>query len=162
MEGRLLGLELTFYSISRWNLLQQFSMFFYLSSLSLGRPQPNVRWLINGLTVDDQYEHNSGDVIENRLLWPQVQRNDLNSIFTCQASNTRLVEAKETSFVLDMHCKLFVLCWMLLLWFLYFCRWAANCAEDVCVVVGGLVVIIGFACRRGEWNLGVEIWANLY
>ncbi|KAG5675617.1 hypothetical protein PVAND_005506 [Polypedilum vanderplanki] len=71
-----------------------------------GRPQPTVRWLINGLPVDDQYEHNSGDVIENRLLWPQIQRNDLNSIFTCQASNTKLVEPKETSFVLDMHCKL--------------------------------------------------------
>ncbi|XP_070500607.1 synaptogenesis protein syg-1-like isoform X1 [Chironomus tepperi] len=70
-----------------------------------GRPQPTVRWLINGLPVDDQYEHNSGDVIENRLLWPQIQRSDLNSIFTCQASNTKLVEPKETSFVLDMHLK---------------------------------------------------------
>ncbi|CAO1351340.1 unnamed protein product [Diamesa hyperborea] len=70
-----------------------------------GRPQPEVRWLINGLPVDDQYEHNSGDVIENRLLWPAIQRSDLNSIFTCQALNTDLVEPKETSFVLDMHLK---------------------------------------------------------
>lgn len=70
-----------------------------------GRPQPQVRWLINGLQVDDQYEHNSGDVIENRLLWPSVQRSDLNSIFTCQALNTKLVEPKETSFVLDMNCE---------------------------------------------------------
>lgn len=80
----------------------------YIFSFTLGRPQPTVRWLINGLAVDDQYEHNSGDVIENRLLWPHIQRSDLNSIFTCQASNTRLVEPKETSFVLDMHCKLFI------------------------------------------------------
>ncbi|CRL00448.1 CLUMA_CG013711, isoform A [Clunio marinus] len=70
-----------------------------------GRPQPQVRWLINGLQVDDQYEQNSGDVIENRLLWPSVQRSDLNSIFTCQALNTKLVEPKETSFVLDMNLK---------------------------------------------------------
>lgn len=67
--------------------------------------QSQVRWLINGLQVDDQYEHNSGDVIENRLLWPSVQRSDLNSIFTCQALNTKLVEPKETSFVLDMNCE---------------------------------------------------------
>ncbi|XP_038110464.1 hemicentin-2 isoform X1 [Culex quinquefasciatus] len=73
--------------------------------VSGGRPQPSVRWLINGVIVDDQYEHTSGDIIENRLLWPTIQRSDLNSIFTCQTMNTRLVEAKETSYVLDMHLK---------------------------------------------------------
>lgn len=73
--------------------------------LLTGRPQPEVRWLINGELVDDQYEHNSGDVIENRLLWPSIQRNNLNSIYTCQATNTDLVDAKESSFVLDMNCK---------------------------------------------------------
>ncbi|XP_055708974.1 nephrin-like [Phlebotomus papatasi] len=70
-----------------------------------GRPQPAVRWLVNGILVDDQYEQNSGDVIENRLLWPGVQRTDLNSVFTCQAVNTKLVEAKERSFVLDLLLK---------------------------------------------------------
>ncbi|XP_050087779.1 neural cell adhesion molecule 1-like [Anopheles aquasalis] len=70
-----------------------------------GRPQPSVKWLINGILVDEQYEHNSGDVIENRLLWPAIQRSDLNSIFTCQATNTLLVEPKESSFVLDLHLK---------------------------------------------------------
>ncbi|XP_055600251.1 nephrin-like [Uranotaenia lowii] len=73
--------------------------------VSGGRPQPEVRWLINGVIVDDTYEQNSGDIIENRLLWPTIQRSDLNSIFTCQTMNTRLVEAKETSYVLDMHLK---------------------------------------------------------
>uniref|UniRef100_A0A1B0FLW0 Ig-like domain-containing protein n=1 Tax=Glossina morsitans morsitans TaxID=37546 RepID=A0A1B0FLW0_GLOMM len=70
-----------------------------------GRPQPQVRWLVNGLLVDNQYEHNSGDVIENRLLWPSVQRTDLNSVFTCQALNTQLDKPKEKSFILDMHLK---------------------------------------------------------
>lgn len=64
-----------------------------------------MRWLINGVIVDDQYEQNSGDVIENRLLWPTIQRSDLNAIFTCQTMNTKLVEPKETSYVLDMHRK---------------------------------------------------------
>ncbi|XP_065084248.1 protein turtle homolog A-like [Ochlerotatus camptorhynchus] len=67
-----------------------------------GRPQPSVKWLINGTLVDEQYEHNSGDVIENRLLWPAIQRSDLNSIFTCQATNTALVEPKESNYVLDL------------------------------------------------------------
>lgn len=82
--------------------IQQIS--FYILLLT-GRPQPEVRWLINGLPVDDECEQNSGDVIENRLLWPSIARNDLNSVFTCQALNTILVEPKETSFVLDMNCK---------------------------------------------------------
>lgn len=64
-----------------------------------------MRWLVNGVIVDEQYEHNSGDVIENRLMWPSVQRTDLNSQFTCQAVNTKLVEAKENSYALDLHCK---------------------------------------------------------
>ncbi|EDS42691.1 conserved hypothetical protein [Culex quinquefasciatus] len=67
------------------------------------RPQPSVKWLINGILVDEQNEHNSGDVIENRLLWPAIQRSDLNSIFTCQATNTQLAEPKESSYVLDLH-----------------------------------------------------------
>ncbi|XP_037957726.1 neural cell adhesion molecule 1-A [Teleopsis dalmanni] len=70
-----------------------------------GRPQPQVRWLVNGLLVDNQYEQNSGDVIENRLLWPSVQRTDLNSVFTCQALNTQLDKPREKSFWLDMHLK---------------------------------------------------------
>lgn len=63
------------------------------------------RWLVNGLIVDDQVEQNTGDVTENRLMWPAVARNDLNSIFTCQAMNTQLVEPRESTFVLDLHCK---------------------------------------------------------
>nr|XP_029724977.1 neural cell adhesion molecule 1-B-like [Aedes albopictus] len=70
-----------------------------------GRPQPSVKWLINGTLVDEQYEHNSGDVIENRLLWPAIQRSDLNSIFTCQATNTDLVQPKESNYVLDLYLK---------------------------------------------------------
>jgi len=60
---------------------------------------------VNGLIVDDQVEQTTGDLTENRLMWPSVQRSDLNSIFTCQATNTHLVEPRESSFVLDLHCK---------------------------------------------------------
>ena len=64
-----------------------------------------VRWLVNGLIQDDQIEQTTGDLTENRLMWPSVQRRDLNSIFTCQAINTQLVEPRESSYVLDLHCK---------------------------------------------------------
>lgn len=93
-----------------------------------------MRWLINGLQVDDQYEHNSGDVIENRLLWPSIQRTDLNSIFTCQALNTKLVEPKETSFVLDMNCE-----FEIEFLFLYFLLLFTNVAQ-----------VMRFAMRAGR------------
>ncbi|XP_037903689.1 nephrin-like [Hermetia illucens] len=70
-----------------------------------GRPQPEVRWLVNGLNVDNQCEYNSENILENRLLWPAVQRTDLNSIFTCQVLNTQLISPKEANLVLDLHLK---------------------------------------------------------
>lgn len=87
------------------NLMKTWNSILILIFVFIGRPQPEVRWLHNGILLDDVYEHNSGDVIENRLLWPSVQRNDLNSAFTCQARNTRLVESKESTYILDLHCK---------------------------------------------------------
>ena len=69
--------------------------------------------------VDEEYEQNFGDVIENRLLWPSVQRTDLNSIFTCQAINTKLIDPKEFSLVLDLYRKFFGLQFFILI-FLFF------------------------------------------
>ncbi|XP_023711739.1 nephrin isoform X2 [Cryptotermes secundus] len=70
-----------------------------------GKPEPSVRWLVNGFLVDEEYEHNTGDVIENRLTWPSVKREDLNSVLTCQAINTVLTDPREISLVLDIHLR---------------------------------------------------------
>ncbi|XP_069700710.1 neural cell adhesion molecule 2-like [Periplaneta americana] len=70
-----------------------------------GKPEPAVRWLVNGILVDEEYEHNTGDVIENRLTWPSIGRQDLNSVFSCQAINTVLTEPREVSLVLDIHLR---------------------------------------------------------
>lgn len=74
-----------------------------MSCLSSGKPEPFVRWLVNGIMVDEEYEHNTGDVIENRLTWSSVKREDLNSVLSCQAINTDLTEPREVSLVLDIH-----------------------------------------------------------
>ncbi|XP_045486297.1 nephrin [Pieris rapae] len=70
-----------------------------------GRPEPSVRWLVNGVLVDEEYEHNTGDVIENRLMWPAIRRADYAAVFTCQAANSHLVPPKEVSLVLDMYLR---------------------------------------------------------
>ncbi|XP_047986871.1 nephrin [Leguminivora glycinivorella] len=67
-----------------------------------GRPEPTVRWLVNGVLVDAEYEQNTGDVIENRLMWPAIRRADYAAVFTCQAANSQLVPPREVSLVLDM------------------------------------------------------------
>ncbi|XP_071454106.1 neural cell adhesion molecule 1-like [Hetaerina americana] len=70
-----------------------------------GKPEPTVRWLVDGETIDEQYERNTGEVIENRLNWPSVARSALGAIFSCQASNSGLAEPRETSLVLEIHLK---------------------------------------------------------
>uniref|UniRef100_A0A182NTT6 Ig-like domain-containing protein n=1 Tax=Anopheles dirus TaxID=7168 RepID=A0A182NTT6_9DIPT len=70
-----------------------------------GRPQPDVLWFINDNLVDNQIEQNTGNIIENRLLWTSVQRHQLHSVFTCQASNTKLMQPRTSKFVLDMYLK---------------------------------------------------------
>ncbi|KAB0794697.1 hypothetical protein PPYR_11536 [Photinus pyralis] len=57
------------------------------------------------MLVDEQYEHNAGDVIENRLVWAGISRKDLDAIFTCQAVNTLLTEPKEAMVNLDLYLK---------------------------------------------------------
>ena len=68
-----------------------------------GRPQPEVSWYLNGEKIDEEYEQNSGNIIENRLLWPSIQRHDLYSIFTCKAFNTKAIAPREKRLVLDMY-----------------------------------------------------------
>ncbi|XP_058059967.1 nephrin-like [Anopheles bellator] len=70
-----------------------------------GRPQPDVLWFINDNLVDNQIEQNTGNIIENRLLWTSVQRQQLHSVFTCQASNTKLMQPRTAKFELDMYLK---------------------------------------------------------
>lgn len=64
---------------------------------------------MNGKLIDDEYEHSSGNIIENRLLWPSLQRKDLYSVFMCRAANTETVTPREKRLVLDMYRK-FLLC----------------------------------------------------
>ncbi|XP_076758333.1 uncharacterized protein LOC143427758 isoform X4 [Xylocopa sonorina] len=70
-----------------------------------GKPEPMVRWLVNGQLKDEEYEKNVGDVIENRLTLQPITRTELGANFTCQARNTDLIEPKESSVFLDLNLK---------------------------------------------------------
>ncbi|OAD54439.1 hypothetical protein WN48_07804 [Eufriesea mexicana] len=70
-----------------------------------GKPEPMVRWLVNGQVKDEEYEKNAGDVIENRLTLQPITRTALGANFTCQARNTDLIEPKEATISLDLNLK---------------------------------------------------------
>jgi len=79
------------------------NLFSIVLCVSSGKPKPSVRWLVKEFLVDEEYVHNTGDVIENRLTWSSVKREDLNCVLSCQDSNTVLTDPREVSLVLDIH-----------------------------------------------------------
>ncbi|XP_044745589.1 neural cell adhesion molecule 2 [Coccinella septempunctata] len=81
-----------------------------------GHPQPDVWWMVkekNGeqssdtkyVPIDTNYEHNAGDVIENRLVWTKVSRNDLKATFVCMANNTNMTSPKVAAVTLELYLK---------------------------------------------------------
>ncbi|XP_061931245.1 nephrin isoform X4 [Apis cerana] len=78
---------------------------FRYSLIVIGKPEPVVRWLVNGRVKDEEYEKNAGDVIENRLTLQSITRSHLGANYTCQARNTDLIEPREASVSLDLNLK---------------------------------------------------------
>jgi hypothetical protein len=78
---------------------------FYEYLMTTGRPSPDVSWFMNDKLVDDEFEQSSGNVIENRLLWPSLQRENLHAKFSCRASNTKTIAPREKSLIVDMYRK---------------------------------------------------------
>ncbi|XP_018321411.1 hemicentin-1 isoform X2 [Agrilus planipennis] len=67
-----------------------------------GRPPPAVNWFVNDQIRKGHFEAIGNNVMINRLEMRQVKREDLNSTFRCQASNTKLVMPAEKTVQLDM------------------------------------------------------------
>ncbi|XP_047005128.1 nephrin-like [Schistocerca americana] len=67
-----------------------------------GKPEPRVRWLLDGEVLDADVEQNVGDVIENRVSFRGVARRHLGAVFACRANNTPLTEPREAALQLDL------------------------------------------------------------
>ncbi|KAK3922983.1 Protein turtle-like protein B [Frankliniella fusca] len=68
-----------------------------------GRPLPRVTWWYENIMLDDSYERRSERRVQNVLHLENLQRKELNRVYTCKASNNQLA-APITSFVrLDMN-----------------------------------------------------------
>ena len=78
--------------------------FTVISKIS-GSPPPQLNWWREHALLDGSYESSEPHKIINTLLIENLQRNDLHSILTCQASNNNISNPVSTSVKIDMHCK---------------------------------------------------------
>ncbi|XP_049827035.1 nephrin-like [Schistocerca gregaria] len=70
-----------------------------------GKPEPSVRWLLDGEVVDADCERRVAGVVENRLAFRGVARRHLGAVFACQARNTPLVDPRRVALTLDLHLR---------------------------------------------------------
>ncbi|XP_059469955.1 hemicentin-1 isoform X2 [Neocloeon triangulifer] len=76
-----------------------------ICEVSGGRPKPELKWFLENTLIDDSYEYKPGDVTVNRLVFPNIGRQHLNSRLICLASNTNLNEPAMKAVVLDINLK---------------------------------------------------------
>ena len=70
-----------------------------------GHPQPKVTWWRDHALLDSSDSNQVSFKTENELILKDLQRDDLHSILTCQASNNNISVPVSTSVKLDMNCK---------------------------------------------------------
>ncbi|XP_071035295.1 protein turtle homolog B isoform X1 [Parasteatoda tepidariorum] len=67
-----------------------------------GKPPPTVTWWKDSILLDDSYQVHS-HIVRNELVVDSLDRNDLHSSFSCQASNNNISAPVVTSVTLDMN-----------------------------------------------------------
>ena len=71
-----------------------------------GKPKPRVTWWKDHALLDDSYHLAADqDKIINELIIKNLKREDLHTIFTCQAANNNISVPVSTSVKLDMKCE---------------------------------------------------------
>ena len=77
-----------------------------------GRPAPALHWLINGIavsvsesvrTVDQRREEAATTVVSSSLMVGTVQRKNVDTAFTCLASNSNMTQASRAEVTLQMN-----------------------------------------------------------
>ena len=70
-----------------------------------GTPPPQLNWWREHALIDGSYDHEDGHKTVNTILIENLQRTDLHSILTCQASNNNISNPVSSSVKIDMHCR---------------------------------------------------------
>ncbi|XP_067137950.1 synaptogenesis protein syg-2-like isoform X2 [Centruroides vittatus] len=70
-----------------------------------GSPSPAVTWWRESTQIDDSYSRIERGLVINELLVTNLKRDDLLSVYMCQASNTNLTVPISTSVTIDLNLK---------------------------------------------------------
>lgn len=69
-----------------------------------GRPQPTVAWLRDDTVIGRQLNQ-SGPLVKAEVALTHLQRSDLHSQLTCQASNNNRTQPLSATVHIDMNCE---------------------------------------------------------
>ena len=70
-----------------------------------GQPMPQVSWWRDSHLIDSSFEKTFGRTVQNTLSVPQVSREDLGAMLTCQASNNNISAPASSRVTIDLKCK---------------------------------------------------------
>ena len=66
---------------------------------------PQVSWWRDSHLIDSSFEKTFGRTVQNTLSVPQVSREDLGAMLTCQASNNNISAPASSRVTIDLKCK---------------------------------------------------------
>ena len=67
---------------------------------------PLVTWWRDSHLIDSSFEKTFARTVQNTLSVPQVTREDLGAILTCQASNNNISAPASSRVTIDLKCKI--------------------------------------------------------